>query len=170
MYDVLKHNNYTLYALEQKDWKILRALRLEALEKHPDVFGGNLFEAQLLDEATWKNRANSRDSIYFVLNNGDECVGLTSVFKLTNERAALLASSYIRAPHRGKRLSDMFYAARIAWAQDHPDIDKITVNCRESNTPSKKAIIRNGFVQYNAVPKKWPDGTVENHLQFALPA
>ena len=72
----------------------------------------------------------------------------------------------------GHRASDLegalkdLLGAALAWARARP-FKAVTVAHRASNIASQRSILRQGFVLVQRVADVWPDGAVEDALQYS---
>ena len=168
---------FTIRPFKSDEWQDFKAIRIEALTKHPEVFGSNVQDAMAEDDQYWKDRIastiNKFPSISFVLLNYDgDIIGMTGIVTASEDpsgKTAKLCASYIRDGHKGKGLSTLFYTARIAWARAHSDqFDKIFVSHRKGNEASRRANQAFGFVFKSEAPRQWPDGTTDLEINYIL--
>lgn len=148
---------------EAQDWRIYKAIRLEALALHGHVFGGSLAAESAWSDSQWEYMLGKSDYAFFGLYDGRTLVGSTCVFTSRDDktgRTALLAGSYIRENYRGRRLSRLLYAARIDWIIASNKYERILVGHREDNEASRRANQRFGFVRIGQEEKQWGDGSV----------
>ena len=159
----------TLRRLQPCEWPLMKATRLEALQKEPDVFDAFYAEEAALPDQKWQDRLSSDKRSYFGLFTRDEaCVGFTGAAEHKDHPdAVILFNSYIAAPYRGKGLSGLFFAARLDWARKQA-YQKAIVSCRETNLASKGAIHKAGFKQTHTARKQRSDGTVEASIFYEL--
>ena len=153
------------------EWADLRAIRLRALQNHPDVFSSNYKREEAYDEARWREMIAQDTGCVFGLYDGDKVIGLTGVFVSRDDptgKTAVFAMSYIDPAYRGQKLSRYLYEARIGWAQAQPQIEKIVISHRESNEASRRANQAFGFQHIDTQAKDWPDGTSENEMIYQL--
>ena len=60
------------------------------------------------------------------------------------------------------------YKARIDWANDQPNVEKIIVSHRASNLASKYANQKHGFIETHKKEKIWTDGATEDEIFYEL--
>ena len=159
-------------ALAADEWQAFRALRLQALLAEPGVYGTRHADAVQRGEAEWRATVSGAANQSFGLFVQDELVGITSVFQWPEDSSgttAILASSYIAPAHRGRGLAQLLYGARLAWIRAHGGFNRVVVAHRQSNAPSRRAILRQGFVAFRRRSHDWPDGRTEDELCYALP-
>ena len=158
--------------LSADDWLAFSQIRLTALKTDPRVFGSNYERESQFFEEDWRNSLNKNDSAIFMIFEDETPIGMTSV-SIDREdptgKTALLWGSWLAPEYRGKGLSDLMYQARIDWAKDHPNVEKIIVSHRASNLASKYANQKHGFVKFTHKNKKiWTDGATEDEIFYEL--
>jgi RimJ/RimL family protein N-acetyltransferase len=139
----------TIRRWSEDDWEVFKAIRLEALNAHSDVFGASYNVESEKDDAFWKDKLfDLSQGAVFGLYDADTVIGLTAVFRDKNRPldAVFLCMSYIRSEYRKNGLSDLLYRARIDWAKSQKGIRIISVAHREGNEASRRANQRWGFV------------------------
>ena len=62
----------------------------------------------------------------------------------------------------------MLYEPRIAWAKEK-GYKKLIISHRKSNSASKAANQKFGFVYTHSESKTWPDGITEDNVYYELP-
>jgi RimJ/RimL family protein N-acetyltransferase len=161
----------TVRPLKRSEWRILRDLRLHALQTEPGVFFSSYAREAPLGEEEWQTRMQGPDRQVFGAFDGDRLVGITGVVPARDDptgATAMLVMSYLLPEYRGRGLSALFYDARLKWLREHPQFERVVVSHRRSNEASRRANQRYGFVLTNAVPATWPDGGVEDEMQYEL--
>ena len=159
-------------ALSADEWQRFRDLRLQALLAAPGVYGTRHADAVQRSEAQWRTTVSGSANQSFGLFVQDELVGITSVFQWPEDSSgttAVLASSFILPAHRGRGLTRLLFAARLQWISAHGGFNRVVVAHRQSNEPSRRAILRHGFVPFRRRTHDWPDGRTEDELYYALP-
>jgi RimJ/RimL family protein N-acetyltransferase len=157
--------------LERDEWQSFKAIRLEALQKEPGVFGGILDIEKNQPQDYWEDWVHSGKTRCFGLFHGDAMIGCTGIVTDRTDATgttALLIASYIQEAHRGRGLSGLLYKARLAYAANHPDWTRVIVSHRRSNEQSRRANQNHGFVHTHDEPKTWPDGMTEDNVFYTL--
>lgn len=157
--------------LNEKDWLLLKRIRLAALINDPDVFGSSYEEEASKTEAHWRDQLTEMNSAIFGVFDGESCVGMTGVSIYRDDpsgKTAILWGSWLEPEFRGKGLSKLLYEPRMEWARNHPACEKIIVSHRASNQASKRANQKFGFTFTKKVNKQWHDGTREDELFYEL--
>lgn len=148
------------------DWQANRAIRLEALAECPGNYFTSLAEAQARGDDQWRGMLMSATLTVFGLFDGDALAGIIAINR-EDGGTATLAMSYIRPEWREQGHSRLLYQARLDWARDH-GIGRILVSHRESNTPSRRAIVCHGFRPTGSRPHRWPDGEIADDVTYEL--
>ena len=151
------------------EWQYYKGVRLKALKSDPAVFGSNFIKESAYPDERWQQQLENVDcGVFGVLHFGD-VIGMTGiVLDRENETTAKLWGSWLEPNWRGKGLSGGMYKARIEWAKQHPQVQRIIVSHRQSNTASKKANQKHGFIFTHAADHQWPDGATEPELFYKL--
>lgn len=142
------------------DWQTYKAIRLEALARHEDVYGGSFTGESAWSDSQWQHMLDSPKNAFFGLYDGKKLIGSTVVFTHRDlDKTALLAGSYIREEYRGKGLSRLLYAARIQWAIEGGAFNRIIVAHKEGNEASRRANQAFGFEYIGQEHTDWGDGS-----------
>ncbi len=153
------------------DWQSFKAMRLEAVSKHDDVFGAS-YNAEFQKTNTYwiDTLADTYNGAVFGLYDEDINIGLTAVFRHREHRSntAILAMSYVQKDYRGQELSDLLYQARINWAKSQDGITRIWVGHRVGNEASRRANQRHGFVLLSTEDMTFGNGETDRHYTYEL--
>ncbi len=151
------------------DWEAYKAIRLEALQHEPGVFGNPYAKEAAYEDSVWQERLRNPRVASFGLYSGNETlVGLTSISSTAEQPdEAYLSQSYIRKEFRGQGLSGLLYDVRLAWARAQV-VRLLHIGHRRSNEASKRANQRYGFQFSRSEPRIWPDGGREDMLYYTL--
>jgi RimJ/RimL family protein N-acetyltransferase len=159
---------YTIRKFLPEEADAYKAIRLEALQTAPGNFGNSYAKELAFDDAVWLERLNNPNSACFGLFADEELIGLTGIFHDPNQPGeAYMTQSFIRAEHRGKRLSRMFYETRIAWAIEK-GLTCLLIGHRKSNIASYAANQAFGFKYSHSESRIWPDGVEEEMCYYKL--
>ena len=157
--------------MNEDDWQIFKKIRLEALANDPFVFGSTFVAESERTEEQWREFLRSPKYGIFVLFDDAGPRGMTGIVLDRDdpgERTALLWGSWLAPDVRGKGLSKLLYESRIAWAREHPTVERIIVSHRASNLSSKFANQAFGFVPTHVTEKIWNDGVAEQEFHYEL--
>ena len=132
------------------------------------MFASNLAKEEAYPDTRWVESLAKEEMAFFGLYLGEEIVGLTGIILNSHVPGeAVMIASYIREEHRGKGLSDLLDRVRIDWARDK-GLTHLTVGHRASNEASRRANQRFGFQYTFTESREWPDGEVEDNLNYRL--
>ena len=160
--------SYSIRPFLPEEVEIYKAMRLEALQLEPGMFGNShALEAAFTNEQ-WLARLTDPYRACFGLFFNGELIGITAIITEQEKPGeAYMTQSYIRKAHRGKGLSRLLYEARLAWAKEH-DVKRLIIGHRRSNATSKAANQHYGFRYTHNESRTWPDGATEDMLYYVL--
>lgn len=161
-------DQYSLHRVLPDQWEAYKAIRLEALQTNPEMFGSNYAKESQYTTQEWRAALESDKRAMFVLYAGEEMIGVTGVVltKDDDSKAALIAS-FIKPEYRGQGLARLFYQARIDWAKEK-GCECVLVSHREGNDRSRNANQHFGFEYTDKEESIWPDGTLADKLNYCL--
>ncbi|MCB9987817.1 MAG: GNAT family N-acetyltransferase [Rhodospirillales bacterium] len=166
----MKKENISIRALGEGDWQIFRDLRLKALQTDSAVFSSTYEQEKDNDENDWKSWFAEGKRV-FGLFDGKRMIGLTGVFTRREDqsgRTGIMAASYIEKEYRGYGLSRLLYEARLDWARQYRQWDRLVISHRKSNEVSRRANQAFGFKYTGSALKNWPDGKQEEEMKYEL--
>lgn len=156
--------------LEEKDWKLFRAMRIEATYAHANFFldSGEVSEAK--EDQFWKDRLTDQNGAIFGLFDGDNLIGITGAFRFRErpEDTVILGMSYIKPDYRGRGLSELFYKERLDWSRHQSGIARVIVSHRKENAASKAANQKFGFIRYGEDEVTFGDGSRGMDIRYEL--
>jgi RimJ/RimL family protein N-acetyltransferase len=159
---------YSIRRFIPQEWEVYKAIRLEALQSEPGMFGNSYTTEAAYEDFIWKDRLANPRVACFGLYEDDQLIGLTSIFSETDQKDdAYMTQSFIRKAYRGHHLSRILYDARLSWAKEQ-GITQVIVGHRETNLVSKAANQRFGFKYSHRVARLWPDGKEEDMVYYTL--
>lgn len=145
-----------------------KAIRLEALQLEPGMFGNSYAMEAALTEQEWLERITAPGNARFGLYHLTELIGLTGIVADKEKPGeAYMTQSYIRKAYRGRGLSRLLYQARIEWAKANA-VKRLIIGHKESNIISKAANQHFGFVYTHSENREWPDGSNQPMLYYEL--
>nr|WP_309692427.1 GNAT family N-acetyltransferase [Armatimonas sp.] len=158
----------TIKLATQNDGEAVCALRLEALQTEPGVFGSSYAQESLYDEAQWRAWSAGPGKAIFLLYDGESLIGLTGILAHRDDpTTAMCIASYLKPAYRGQKLSRLFYQARLDWARKQ-GFTRLVIGHRASNLPSMHANQAFGFQETHREPHTWHDGTTEPEIYYEL--
>lgn len=160
-----------LRCLVPEDWEIFRSLRLRALSMHPGFYCGTLLEADSRPPEEWQEMLDGQGKQIFGLFDNDKLIGITAVFTCRDDptgQTGVFAMSFIEPAYRGQGYSDFYYKTRIGFGIKHLPWTRLSVSHRADNEPSRRAILRHGFVFIGKREKDWPDGQRMEEFMYEM--
>ena len=149
------------------DVEAFRAIRLEALQRHPDAFGST-HEDEVAQPPTWweARLAPGRTFGGFI---GGELMGMAalSTFTATQLRhKGVLGGMYVREEARGSGLAD----ALVRRVIEHIPLAQIQLSVVTTNERAIRFYRRMGFHIFGTEPRalKTPNGYADEHLMVRL--
>ena len=155
--------------LTSEDWPLFKRLRLKALQSDNAVFGANYNDEVQKCDAHWQERLTNSDNAIFALFDDAKPIGLTAIsynWDDPDRRSAMMWASWLEREYRGRGLSKYFYEARLKWAEDKEDIERIYVGHREGNLSSRNANQKFGFAYTHNESWTWPDGNSADNIKY----
>lgn len=123
MHDDLSHP-IQIRPVRESDLAAYRALRLEALQSHPEAFGSDHAEQAADPESVWANRIQGsiegQSARILMADAGSELAGMMAVFRDSGAKlrhSVSIVSVFVRPPWRGRRLADQMLHEALAWCR-----------------------------------------------------
>jgi RimJ/RimL family protein N-acetyltransferase len=164
-------SDITLRTLEPNEWQLLRKMRLRAVTMHPDLFYDSATGASMYDRSHWQRLLTGEGNKFWGLFDDDKCVGLTGIVTCAADKSgqtAMIGYSFIEPLYRGKGFGDLFYSTRIEHALRYQRWKKLITDHRVGNEPSRRAIMKHGFVFLEEAMIDWPDGSRDLEYRYEL--
>ena len=102
-------------------WRILKNVRLRALEDAPYAFGTTLAEGQKRIDRDWQDMARDHatllDRAYFMAYVGDNPCGMAGCYRTASDTVVLTAM-WVAPEFRGKNIGEQIVRAVIEWARE----------------------------------------------------
>lgn len=158
----MNKSTISIRQLKPEEWGILRDIRLRAVKECERVYLANYEEVLQKQPEDWRDIIDGEDRAIFVLFDGEQPVGLGSVFTVREDpsgQTGIMAMGYIDPLYRRRSLSYLLYKARIEWARAHPVIEKLTISHREGNEASRHAMEKHGFQKVGKDKIRFGDGS-----------
>lgn len=145
--------SYTVRRLAPEDLPAIRALRLEALAKHPSAYGANLAAESAEPEESYYKRLSAMP--YVGGFQDDKMVAIAALALSPPGNAThigKLVSVYVQPAARGTGLSRNLIEALIEIARTL-GLEQVTLNVEAGNSQAARLYERLGFVTFGRHPK-----------------
>ncbi|GAC1576211.1 MAG: GNAT family N-acetyltransferase [Candidatus Dormibacteria bacterium] len=135
---------YSVRAVTEDEWRVLRSVRLQALANAPTAFGSTLAEANTLTEDRWRDRARgSSRSRQFLAWLDEEAVGIAGLFD-EGDGSAQVVSVWVRPEHRGRGVARALTTAAMDFAAA-AGIVRLTLWVTDGNAAARRLYDSMGF-------------------------
>ena len=105
--------------IRSDQWRILRDVRLRALEEAPYAFGTTLVEGQKRTDRDWQDMARDHatlaDRAYFMAYVGDNSCGMAGCYRTASD-VVMLTAMWVAPEFRGQNIGEQIVRAVIEWA------------------------------------------------------
>ncbi|MBI5296312.1 MAG: GNAT family N-acetyltransferase [Chloroflexi bacterium] len=150
-----------------------RALRLEALQNHPTVFGQSYEVIAAQPYSYWVERLQPDPSLsLFFAEYEGSVIGMTGIVRSAAPKikhSATIWGVYVNATWRGQRIAEAMIRACLDWARANGvTIAKLAVV--SANQPAIRCYERCGFTTYGVEPQViFYDGSYYDEYLMACP-
>lgn len=107
----------TIIKLKEKDWQVLKNIRLESLREEPDAFNSKHEEVGTYADGYWQEKLRDENLIFAVAVAEDRVVGVMSVDTREEDGVAAVHGAYVNKDYRrariGKRLLEFLIIETI---------------------------------------------------------
>jgi RimJ/RimL family protein N-acetyltransferase len=157
--------------LMSNDWQNFRAIRLKALQEHPDVYLGSYQAEAREPDSYWHETLDGNGKCILGLFDNNDLIGIGAVFTWRGDpmrQSGVMAMDYIEPRYRGRGFSRLLYQGRIEWALTQKQFTKLIISHREGNETSRRANQAFGFECQGKERIRWPDGTDADEWNYHL--
>lgn len=145
--------------VEPGDLQRFKALRLEALQRHPEAFGTSYAEQAPRSDAFWLERIQQGmgepSGAIYVADTGADLGGMIGIRRndsTKQQHSATIWGVYVRPEMRGQRVADALLAACLAWAEKQA-LRIVRLSVVSSNGLALRLYLRHGFTIYGIDPE-----------------
>jgi GNAT superfamily N-acetyltransferase len=148
-----------LQALTADDWRLWRALRLQALAEDPDAFGARLADWQGPGdrEDRWRGRLSIPGGHDVIAWCSDRPCGMASGVPAARDNWIDLISMWVAPGARGRGVGDALVAEIVRWASDVGSTG-VQLDVAEDNHAARCLYERHGFRLTGEAGGLMPDG------------
>ncbi|NQW12369.1 MAG: GNAT family N-acetyltransferase [Alphaproteobacteria bacterium] len=157
----------TIRKFAPDDWPLYRAIRLEALQREPQVYGTGLHQARAYTDDDWRQRLVNPDAGTFGALDGDAAIGMAGWFLApgANQRhQASVIGVYVRDGYRGRAIGRRLVEATVADAETRAE--DVNLHVATTNEPARRLYETLGFRVVATLPRalKYAGTYYDEHL------
>ena len=154
------------------DVPALFALRMDALQRHPEVFSSDPSKEHKRGPAFWEQRISNVDhGVIYIATDGLQIAAMTGIYREEQtklQHIANVSGVYVRPQNRGQGAATRLIHACIAWARER-DLKVIKLAVVTTNGAAIRCYTNAGFRVYGVEPKALQhDGVFYDELLMAL--
>jgi ribosomal protein S18 acetylase RimI-like enzyme len=158
--------NISIRFIRESDVATFKALRLEALQAHPESYQTDYDEEVAQPDVVWRDRvgkaAGDPSGSIVLADAGDELAGMVGVWRGTGVKTrheANIWGVYVRPKYRGNKLTDQMIAEALGWCRGG-GVRIVRLTVVTSKTAAVCCYERSGFMVYGVCPEKIRIGDV----------
>jgi len=133
--------------LGRQDWRLLREVRLRALQDAPDAFGSTFAEESEHSDDWWVT--GTENLAWFVAENEGEAVGLAAGIPVGAEwnrrDCPEIISMWVESSRRGTDVAHTLLKTVIAWAESE-GAREVSLSVADGNDRARRFYERAGFI------------------------
>ncbi len=133
--------------LGPRDWRELKAIRLDALAREPAAFAASYAEAAARTDEDWQQRLASRQSVHVMARMAETPIGMVGAYFGADgdESVAVVFGMYVNAKYRGRGVGRLLLRSLIAHVLARPEIVTIRLWVNEAQAPARRLYASFGF-------------------------
>ncbi len=138
----------TILALGPRDWRELRAIRLEALQSEPAAFSSSYEETLAWPQEDWRRRLENDHSVTLLARAQNRPIGMVGGYLGSDEgddSVAVVFGMYVTREHRGKGIGRLLLTSLVDRLSSFPQITTIRLGVTETQDPARTLYESVGF-------------------------
>jgi RimJ/RimL family protein N-acetyltransferase len=146
-------------AIRESDLHFFKALRLEALQAHPEAFGTDYSDQVKDSDEVWQGRIRAAvegiTNGVFVAEAGGELAGMAGVFRdngIKVKHSANIWGVYVRPAWRGKKIAGRMVEEILAWCVAR-EVQIVRLAVVTGNASAIRCYQQCGFEGYGIAPE-----------------
>ncbi len=158
-------HDVSVVVLGPRDWRDLRAIRLEALQSEPAAYSSSYEETLARSEEHWRQRLANDQSVYLLARAQNRPIGMVGGYLGSDEgddSVAVVFGMYVASGHRGRGIGRLLLTSLIDRLSAFPQITTIRLGVTETQDPARRLYESVGF----QVVGKTEEGIVVNERQY----
>lgn len=142
--------------LKAADAGAFQAVRLRALQEHPEAFGSSYEEEQGLSLDEVAQRFGLSDNVMFGAFDQDMLVGITHLSRYTRAKMrhrAIIGAMYVTPESRSKGAGSALIGAALSHARTLDGLEDVILAVTVGNDSARHLYIKAGFESYSIDPR-----------------
>jgi ribosomal protein S18 acetylase RimI-like enzyme len=155
----------SVVVLGPRDWRDLRAIRLEALRSEPAAYSSSYEETIARSDEHWRQRLANNQSVHLLARVQNRPIGMIGGYLGSDEgddSVAVVFGMYVASEHRGRGVGRLLLTSLIDRLSAFPQITTIRLGVTETQDPARRLYESVGF----QVVGKTEEGIVVNKRQY----
>jgi ribosomal protein S18 acetylase RimI-like enzyme len=161
----METESVSVVVLGPRDWRDLRAIRLEALQSEPAAYSSSYEETLARSDEQWRQRLANDQSVHLLARAQRRPIGMVGGYPGSDEgddSVAVVFGMYVAREHRGRGIGRMLLTSLIDRLLSFPQITTIRLGVTETQAPARKLYESMRF----RVVGKTEEGIIINDRQY----
>jgi ribosomal protein S18 acetylase RimI-like enzyme len=141
-------HDVSVAAAEPRDWRDLRAIRLEALRSEPAAYSSSFEETLARSDEHWQQRLASDHSVHLLARAQSRPIGMVGGYLGSDEgdeSVAVVFGMYVAREYRGRGIGRLLLSSLIDRLSAFPQISTIRLGVTETQDPARALYESMGF-------------------------
>jgi ribosomal protein S18 acetylase RimI-like enzyme len=138
----------SVVVLGPRDWRDLRAIRLEALRSEPAAYSSSFEETLARSDEHWQQRLASDHSVHLLARAQSRPIGMVGGYLGSDEgdeSVAVVFGMYVAREYRGRGIGRLLLSSLIDRLSAFPQICTIRLGVTETQDPARALYESMGF-------------------------
>jgi ribosomal protein S18 acetylase RimI-like enzyme len=138
----------SVVVLGPRDWRDLRAIRLEALRSEPAAFSSSYEESLAWSDEDWRRRLTNDHRLHLVARVQNCPIGIVGGYLGSDEgddSVAVVFGMYVAREHRGRGIGRLLLTSLIDRLSSFPQVTTIRLGVTETQEPARRLYESVGF-------------------------
>lgn len=161
------NSDYSIKQLQEQDWALWKAIRLDALQLHPEAFGSSYEEESLWPSESFKEKLIKSDIFGVFIK--DNLVGVAGFFIYDPQKLrhrGMLFTIYVKAEHRNQGIAGQLLATVIHHARSR--VIQLLCSVNTGNEKAIKLYQNHGFQIFGTEPRALKIGETFQDLHLMV--
>ena len=131
-----------------RDWRDVRAIRLEALQSEPVAYSASYEETLAWPDKHWRQRLANDQSMVFLARARSRPIGMVGGYLSSDEgddSVAVVFGTYVTSEYRGRGIGRLLLTSLIQRLSAFPQITTIRLGVTETQAPARRLYESMGF-------------------------